>query len=48
MALLEAMACGKAVIVNRVGETANVVDDNINGFIVESGDFHVLLMLCNS
>ncbi len=38
MALLEAMACGKAVIVSRVGENAHVVDDGRNGLVVESGD----------
>lgn len=38
MALLEAMACGKAVIASRVGENANVVDHNISGIIVEPGD----------
>jgi glycosyltransferase involved in cell wall biosynthesis len=38
MALLEAMACGKAVIVSRVGENGNVVDDNISGIVVASVD----------
>ncbi|MCI5140167.1 MAG: glycosyltransferase [Candidatus Electrothrix sp. ATG1] len=38
MALLEAMACGKAVIVSRVGENANVVENNMSGILVESGD----------
>jgi glycosyltransferase involved in cell wall biosynthesis len=36
MALLEAMACGKAAIVSRVGENANVITDRVNGIIVES------------
>ena len=38
MALLEAMACGKAVIVSRVGENANVVENNMSGIIVEPSD----------
>lgn len=38
MALLEAMACGKAAIVSRVGENAHVIEDNINGILVDSGD----------
>jgi glycosyltransferase involved in cell wall biosynthesis len=38
IALLEAMACGKAVIASRVGENANVISDGINGMIVENGD----------
>ena len=38
MALLEAMACGKAVIVSRVGENAHVVENNMSGIIVEPSD----------
>ncbi|MCI5166720.1 MAG: glycosyltransferase family 1 protein [Candidatus Electrothrix sp. GM3_4] len=40
MALLEAMACGKAVIVSRVGENANVVENNMSGIIVDPGDVY--------
>jgi glycosyltransferase involved in cell wall biosynthesis len=38
IALLEAMACGKAVIASRVGENVNVVTDRINGMLVNPGD----------
>lgn len=36
MALLEAMACGKAVIVSGVGEIESVVADGVNGLVVEN------------
>lgn len=43
MALLEAMACGKAVIVSRVGENENVVLDKINGILFKPGDLEALV-----
>jgi len=42
MALLEAMACGKAVISSRVGEIENVIEHGFNGVIVEPGDAFTL------
>ncbi len=38
MSLLEAMACGKAVIASKVGENANVIAHQENGLIVRPGD----------
>lgn len=37
MVLLEAMCSGKPVIVSRVGEIPNVVDDGIDGVLIEPG-----------
>ena len=37
-ALLEAMACGKAVIVSRIPANMEWVKDNWNGMIFEKGD----------
>lgn len=47
MALLEAMACGKAVIASRVGENANVITDKINGLLFDSGDLAELISAMN-
>lgn len=47
MALLEAMACGKAVIASRVGENANVISDKINGLLFDSGDLAELTSVMN-
>ncbi|ETI69673.1 glycosyltransferase family 4 protein [Neobacillus vireti] len=38
LTLLEAMAYGKAVVVTDVGNTAEVIQDNVNGFLVEKKD----------
>lgn len=35
---LEAMACGRAVIASRTGGLAEIVDDGVNGFLVEVGN----------
>jgi glycosyltransferase involved in cell wall biosynthesis len=35
--LLEALACGKAVVATRVGGTPEIVEDGRNGFLVEAG-----------
>ena len=33
--LLESLACGKAVIATRVGGTPEIIDDGVNGILVE-------------
>jgi len=38
MALLEAMACGKAVIASGVGEIPNVIVNKVSGFVVAPSD----------
>ncbi|MFH0896368.1 MAG: glycosyltransferase [Bacteroidota bacterium] len=38
MILLEAMAAGVIVVATRVGGTPEVVEDGVNGYLVESGD----------
>ncbi|HKR11828.1 MAG TPA: glycosyltransferase family 4 protein [Pyrinomonadaceae bacterium] len=35
---LEAMACGRPVIASRTGGLAEIVDDGVNGFLVEAGN----------
>ncbi|MDP8230596.1 MAG: glycosyltransferase family 4 protein [Candidatus Gorgyraea atricola] len=36
LALLQAMACGKAIVSTRVGGIPYIVDDSVNGFLVNS------------
>jgi glycosyltransferase involved in cell wall biosynthesis len=36
--ILEAMCCSKVVIASNVSDNANIVDDNVNGFIFKSND----------
>lgn len=43
MSLLEAMACGKAVIASRVGENENVITHQENGLLFVSGDLSELV-----
>lgn len=38
IAVLEAMAAGKAIIATRVGDNRHVLEDGITGLLVESGD----------
>jgi glycosyltransferase involved in cell wall biosynthesis len=38
MALLEAMACGKAVVASRVGAITKVIEHRVNGWMIDSGD----------
>jgi glycosyltransferase involved in cell wall biosynthesis len=40
--LLEAMACGTPVICTRVASMPEIVDDGVNGFVVEPGDQDML------
>ena len=35
---LEAMACGRPVVVSRVGGLAEIVEDGVSGYTVEAGD----------
>jgi glycosyltransferase involved in cell wall biosynthesis len=42
-AVLEAMACGRAVIATDVGDIASLVEDGKTGFVVRSGDDEALV-----
>ncbi len=39
LALLQAMAAGKAIVTTRVGGIPYIVDDGVNGFLVDKEDF---------
>jgi glycosyltransferase involved in cell wall biosynthesis len=41
-ALLEGMAAGRPVVASRVGHVASIVDDGVEGFLVETGDVEAL------
>ncbi|MFZ7943810.1 glycosyltransferase family 4 protein [Neobacillus sp. 19] len=43
LTLLEAMAYGKPVVVTDVGNTAEVIQDGINGYIVPKKDVHAIV-----
>lgn len=38
VAVIEAMSCGVAVICSRIGGTAEMIDDGVDGLLVEPGD----------
>jgi glycosyltransferase involved in cell wall biosynthesis len=38
IAILEAMASGKAIVATRVGDNPHVLEDGVNGLLVDSGD----------
>ena len=40
--LLDAMACSKAIVATRAGGIPEVVDDGVNGLLVEPGDHHAM------
>jgi glycosyltransferase involved in cell wall biosynthesis len=42
LALLEAMACGRAVVATSVGDAQRFIQDGVNGFIAAPGDAHAL------
>jgi len=42
LAVLQAMAAGKAIVASRVGGIPYIIDDGINGFLIEKQDHHAL------
>jgi glycosyltransferase involved in cell wall biosynthesis len=40
IAVLEAMACGKAIVATKVGDNPHVLQHGVSGLLVESGDTH--------
>ncbi|MEI6523522.1 MAG: glycosyltransferase family 4 protein [Bacteroidota bacterium] len=42
LALIEAMHCGRTAVVTNVGGNAELIDDNVNGFIAESNNIKYL------
>lgn len=42
IAVLEYMACSKPVVATRVGSLSELVEDNVSGYLVNSGDYHSL------
>ncbi len=42
LAVLQAMAAGKAIVASRVGGIPYMIDDGINGFLIEKKDHHAL------
>ncbi len=46
LALLEANACGKPIVVSRAGGMPEIIEDGVNGFIVDMHDHHMLARRC--
>ncbi len=42
IALLQAMACGKAIVAAKVGGIPYIIDDKKNGFLIEKNDYRAL------
>jgi colanic acid/amylovoran biosynthesis glycosyltransferase len=42
VSLMEAMSCGLAAVVSRIGGTSAMIDDGVDGFLIEQGDVPAL------
>jgi glycosyltransferase involved in cell wall biosynthesis len=42
IAILEAMACQKAIVATRVGDNAHVLEDGVSGLVVDSGNIDAM------
>jgi glycosyltransferase involved in cell wall biosynthesis len=48
LTLLEYMASGKPIVATNIGGVPEVVQEGVNGYLVQTGDYHALAQRINS